>query len=116
MRRNFHDALENGGTFPIMPIFYGFRSDGGFWFAEHGEPFNILPPRVEGSEIRQVSYLANRIDNNVRFTQEACAAFTKVPRPFLKTALQETVNAALAAGVSLVDETFVKELRGKSSR
>lgn len=116
MRRNFHDALENGGTFPIMPIFYGFRSDGGFWFAEHGEPFNISPPKVEGNEIRQVSYLANRIDNNVRFTPEACTAFTKVPRPFLKSALQETVNAALAAGVSVVDETFVKELRSKSSR
>lgn len=116
MRRNFHDALENGGTFPIMPVFYGFRSDGGFWFAEHGEPFNISPPQVEGNEIRQVSYLANRIDNNVRFTHEACAAFTEVPRPFLKSALQGTVNAALAAGVSVIDETFVKKLRSTTSR
>jgi flavin reductase (DIM6/NTAB) family NADH-FMN oxidoreductase RutF len=116
MRRNFHDALENGGTFPIMPIFYGYRSNGGFWFAEHSEPFSISPPQVEGSEVQQVFYLANRIDNNVRFTREACAAFTKVPRPFLKNALQGTVSAALAAGVSVVDEQFVQQLRSTSSR
>ncbi len=116
MRRNFHDALENGGTFPIMPIFYGFRSNGGFWFAEHGEPFSISPPQVAGSEVQQVFYLANRIDNNVRFTHEACAAFIKVPRPFLKNALQGTVSAALAAGVSVVDEQFVQQLRSTSSR
>jgi flavin reductase (DIM6/NTAB) family NADH-FMN oxidoreductase RutF len=116
MRRNFHDALENGGTFPIMPVFYGYRSNGGFWFAEHGEPFSISPPQVEGSEVQQVFYLANRIDNKVRFSREACAAFIKVPRPFLKNALQGTVDAALAAGVSVVDEAFVKELRSTSSR
>ena len=116
MRRNFHDALENGGTFPIMPVFYGFRSNGGFWFAEHGEPFSVSPPQVEGSEIQQVFYLANRIDNNVRFTREACTAFIKVPRPFLKNALQAAVNAALAAGVSEIDETFAKGLRSTTAR
>jgi flavin reductase (DIM6/NTAB) family NADH-FMN oxidoreductase RutF len=115
MRRNFHDTLENGGTFPSMPVFYGYRSDGAFWFAEHSVPFSITPPQVEGSEIQQVFYLANRIDNNVRFTREACGAFIRVPRPFLKNALQGTVNAALAAGISVVDETFVKELRRDAS-
>ena len=76
----------------------------------------MSPPQVEGSEIQQVFYLANRIDNNVRFTREACTAFIKVPRPFLKNALQAAVNAALAAGVSEVDETFVKQLRSTTTR
>ncbi|MEO8443791.1 MAG: hypothetical protein ABI567_02165 [Gammaproteobacteria bacterium] len=112
MRPEFHQVLEQGeGHFPRMPIFYGYRSNGGFWFAEHDEAFSISPPRVEGIELQQVMYLANRMDENVRFTKEACAAFKKVPRPFLKTALQGTVTAARDAGVSLVDESFLDKIR-----
>jgi flavin reductase (DIM6/NTAB) family NADH-FMN oxidoreductase RutF len=116
MRPNFHKTLEQGeGHFPRMPIFYGYRSNGGFWFAEHDEPFSISPPQVEGIELQQVVYLANRMDENVRFTKEACAAFTKVPRPFLKTALQGTINAARDAGVSLVDESFLEQIQKSRS-
>jgi flavin reductase (DIM6/NTAB) family NADH-FMN oxidoreductase RutF len=116
MRPNFHQTLEQGeGHFPRMPIFYGFRSNGGFWFAEHDEAFSISPPRVEGIELQQVIYLANRMDEKVRFTKGACAAFTKVPRPFLKTALQGTINAARDAGVTLVDESFLDQIQKSRS-
>jgi flavin reductase (DIM6/NTAB) family NADH-FMN oxidoreductase RutF len=112
MRPNFHRTLEEGeGRFPSMPIFYGYRSSGGFWFAEHDDAFSISPPKVEGIELQHVFYLANRMDEKIRFTQEACAGFTKVPGPFLKTALQGTIHAAREKGVSLVDQAFVERLQ-----
>lgn len=101
-------GIEKGEVFPQLPIFYGFRANRGFWFAEHREPFSIALPKARGGELQSVYYQANRIDANVRFNRDACRHLTAIPGPFLKDALKRIAAAALESGVSEVDEDFLE--------
>lgn len=108
LKSRFREGVEEGRNFPSMPIFMGFRAKGEFWFAEHLPPFAVQPPKVPGTEVQSVIYLANRLDESVRFTDEACSALTSVPRPFLQTALEQIIAAAKNKGVSLVDKALLE--------
>lgn len=111
LKPEFRAGVEEGRNFPNLPIFYGFRARGEFWFAEHGKPFRIAAPAVPGNELRAVIYLANRLDETVRFSDAACRRLTDVPRPFLQTVLERIIAAAHQHGVVLVDEAFIDTVR-----
>jgi len=96
-----------------MPIFCGFRANRGFWFAEHGTPFNVPLPTVEGMEYQAVFYMGNRIDDKVSFTEQACKKLTGIPLPFMQDALKEIVVRAIADGVSEIDEDYLDRLNAK---
>ena len=106
-------GIEKGDCFPDMPIFYGYRGNRGFWFAEHSEPFTIPLPKVEGMEYQRIFYEANRINADVLFTEDACRQLTAIPPPFMKDALGQIVDAALQAGVNEVDEAFLAKLNAE---
>lgn len=108
LKSRYRDGVEEGRNFPSMPIFMGFRAKGEFWFAEHLPPFAIQPPKVPGTAVQSVIYLANRLDETVRFTDEACSTLTGVPRPFLQAALEQIIAAAKSRGVSQVDNAFLE--------
>ena len=108
IEEKYEKGLEEGEIFPSMPIFYGFRANRGFWFAEHLEPFSVPLPEVKGNETQAVFYLANRLDENVRFTREACEQLTAIPGPFVKEALKGIIATALEHGVTEVDVEFLK--------
>jgi len=116
LRRKFREGVEEGRHFPSMPVFMGFRARGEFWFAEHQAPFAIQAPTVAGTEIQAVSYLANRLDERVRFTEEACARLTGVPRPFLQAALEKIIAGASARGVVTVDRAFLDAFNAERAR
>jgi hypothetical protein len=96
-----------------MPIFCGYRANRGFWFAEHVAPFTIPLPVIEGMEYQTVMYNANRIDANVRFTEEACRKLTGIPKPFMKDALKGIVDRALQEGVSEIDEAYLAKINAE---
>ncbi len=104
---HYREGVEEGRRFPTMPIFMGFRAGGEFWFAEHLPPFAIKAPTVAGTAVQSVIYLANRLDDKVRFTDDACSALTGVPRPFLQGVLEKIIAAAKAQGVTQVDRQFL---------
>ena len=52
-------------------------------------------------------YEADRLDDQVRFTADACQELTGVPRAFLKTVLKGIVKQAKEQGVTTVDRDFV---------
>lgn len=108
LKRRFREGVEEGRNFPSMPVFMGFRANGEFWFAEHQKPFAVQPPKVPGVEAQAVMYLANRLDEAVRFTDEACTTLTGVPRPFLQAALEQVIAAAKKAGATQVDLAFIQ--------
>jgi flavin reductase (DIM6/NTAB) family NADH-FMN oxidoreductase RutF len=110
IKQRYHEAIENGDGFPNMPIFYGFRAQGDFWFAEHAEPFSVPLPKVEGQEAQTVFYLANRFDEEVHFAREACDMLTEVPPPFLKQVLKGIIAAAKDHGVTEVDPAFMDQV------
>ncbi len=116
LKSRFREGVEEGRNFPSMPIFMGFRARGEFWFAEHLPPFAVQPPKVPGMEVQSVIYLANRLDETVRFTDEACSSLTGVPRPFLQAALEQVIAAAKEKGASLVDAAFLEAFNRDRSR
>ncbi len=93
-----------------MPIFYGFRANGEFWFAEHAKPFAVPIPKVDGQELQSVVYLANRIDARLHFTDEACSKLTGVPRPFLKDVLKGIAEAALELNIKQIDPAALEQI------
>ena len=113
VREKYAPGIEKGEIFPNTPIFYGFRANRGFWLAKHEAPFSIPLPKVEGMTIQSVTYLANRINSNVRFTDEACKQLTDIPEPFMKDALKGIVEHALADGVTDVDEAYLAKVNAE---
>ncbi len=113
VREKYAPGIEKGDIFPNTPIFYGFRANRGFWLAKHEAPFSIPLPKVEGMKSQAVTYLANRIDSNVRFTDEACKKLTGIPEPFMKDALKGIVARALADGVTDVDEAYLAKINAE---
>ena len=113
VREKYAPGIEKGEIFPNTPIFYGFRANRGFWLAKHEAPFSIPLPKVEGMTAQSVTYLANRINSNVCFTDEACKQLAGIPEPFMKDALKGIVAHALADGVTDVDEAYLAKVNAE---
>jgi flavin reductase (DIM6/NTAB) family NADH-FMN oxidoreductase RutF len=113
VKERYVPGIEKGEIFPNMPIFCGYRANRGFWFAEHGAPFNVPLPTVAGMEYQTVFYMGNRIDENVSFTEEACKKLTGIPQPFMQDALKEIVAMALADGIAEIDEHYLEKINAE---
>ena len=74
-----------------------------FWYTKFTRPHATKIQAKEG-DVNSVVYAAKRIDPDVKFTNEACAKLTKIPRIFLKAALTQMVNIAKEEGISVIDE------------
>jgi hypothetical protein len=61
-------------------------------------------------ELQSVQYLARRLDESVRFTDEACARLTRVPRPFLPEAMKKLIAEAQRRGIAEIDGRFLDEV------
>ena len=106
MKGRYHDTIINGvtaGGFPAVPVDYGYRDSTNFWYTRFRRPIAEQIQAKEG-DVKSVIYAAERIDPNVKFTPEACAKLTKIPRVFLKAALTQMVEIAKSEGISLIDE------------
>jgi flavin reductase (DIM6/NTAB) family NADH-FMN oxidoreductase RutF len=118
MKERQYDAIINGvkpGAFPRVPVDYGFRDNTTFWLNRFRRPMAFpLPKRT--MEMNAVRYAADRADDTVKFTDDACAMLMKVPRIFLSTALKGCVDWAKANGVILVTEEHMKVINDKRSR
>ncbi len=102
----------SGDRLPNAPLTYGFRGASTFWFAQ-AQPAYKLPIPDLGPKSEVVMYEANRLDDEVRFTWDACEQLTGVPRAFLRQVLQGIVKQAKARGVTQVDEAFVRQLNAE---
>jgi len=108
LRESFKEKLEHRDEFPDIPISYGFRGGSEFWFARHEKPFHFPLPRGKELEPEYVSQVANRLDPEVHFTHEACAALVDIPASFLEAALGVFVTKARKQSTGTVDLAFVK--------
>lgn len=94
---------------PHIAMTYGFRGGNTFWFGEPQQAYKLPIPDM-GANHELVHYEANRLDDEVRFTMEACKQLTGIPNNFVRTVLEGIVRQAKARGVTLVDEDFVLAL------
>lgn len=115
MKEKQYNAIVDGvkaSGFPSVPVDYGYRDSTNFWYTRFSRPY---PEKIQAKEgdVKSVIYAASRIDPDVRFTDDACAKLTKIPRVFLKAALTQMVEIAKAEGIALIDEAALEVINDK---
>ena len=72
-------------------------------------------PSVAGNEAQAVFYLANRLDEEISFTREACEQLADIPQAFLKDALKSIIVRARETGAREVDPELLDRIRAERS-
>ena len=122
MKEKYHDAIVNGvnsNNFPPVPVDYGYRDSTNFWCSHFKKPFSEKIPDKNNGDVKSVMYAADRIDPEIKFTEDACAKLVKIPRVFLKAALTQMVKIAREEGITLIDEnalTIINDKRRKEKK
>ena len=118
MKKKYHDAIINGvkaKDFPPLPVDYGYRDSKNFWF--HRKTWmraELLPMRKQTLE--SVRYAADRIDDKIKFTDDALETIQNVPRVFLTTVLKGCVDWARENNVELITAAEMKIINDKRSK
>ncbi len=118
MKEKYRNAIirgVRGKDFPHIPVDYGYRDSKNFWYCRHNRVFSELLP-VRKSSLESVRYAADRIDNEIKFTDDACAKLLGVPRIFLTTALKGCVEWAHENGVTLITEEHMNIINDKRAK
>ncbi len=118
MKEKYYNAIINGvraKDFPPAPIDYGYRDSKNFWYTRHRKPIPELL-QVRKTTVESVKYAADRIDDTVKFTDEACEKLIGVPRIFLPTALKGCVSWAKEHGVTLITAEHMLAINDKRSQ
>lgn len=118
MKEKYYNGIVNGVTakdFPRVPVDYGYRDSKNFWYTRFSKPRPEILPMREGS-ISSVRYAADRMDPDIKFTDEACAKLVKVPRIFLNTALKGCVAWAKENGVTLITAEHMDIINDKRAK
>ena len=118
MKPKYYDSIINGVTkanFMPLPTNWGYRDSKNFWCSNYKCPSNQPIPNRE-VDITSVRYAADRIDDKVKFSDDALKMLVKVPRPFLKLVLTGCVNWAKENDCTLITEKEMKIINDKRSK
>lgn len=112
LRETWRNNLDLGDNMkiPNMPISFGFRNANQFWFARHKKAYWLPTPEGKGAAHDAVMYIANRLDEEITFTENACKQLTGVPKVFVKTVLKGIIKEAKKEGVSSINQAFVEKV------
>ena len=119
LKEKYYNAIVNGvraKDFPNVPVDYGYRDSTNFWYTKFKKPIAEPIPTGKGVGIESVRYAANRLNTDVKFTDDALMMLVKVPRPFLKLVLNGCVDYANKNGIKLIDVKVMKEINDKRSQ
>ena len=119
MKNKYYDTIINGVTssgFPNIPVDYGYRDSKNFWYSKFKRPISMPIPKDKGVGFESVKYAAERIDPDVKFTDEACKMLIKVPRVFLNMVLKGCVQWAKDNNVTLITEKEIEIINDKRSK
>ena len=117
MKKKYSDAIINGVTakdFPPLPVDYGYRDSKNFWFHRKTRMRAELL-QVRKASLESVRYAADRVDDNVKFTDDALNTVLGVPRVFLPLVLKGCVAWAKENGVELITAEHMKIINDKRS-
>lgn len=119
MKERYYNAIVGGVSaklFPRVPVDYGYRDNTHFWYTRFRRPISERIAAGKEAELSTVTYAASRMDPAIQFTDEACASLVKVPRVFLRAALQGCVDWAKENGVTLIEEKHMAIIRDKRNK
>ena len=118
MKKKYSDAIINGvrsQDFPPLPVDYGYRDSKNFWFHRKRRVRAELLPMREAS-LDSVRYAAERVDDKVKFTDDALKKILNVPRIFLPTVLKACVEWAREHDVELITADHMDIINDKRSK
>ena len=118
MKEKYYNAIINGvraQDFPPVPVDYGYRDSKNFWYTKHRRPIPELLP-IRKQTLNSVRYAADRIDDKVKFTDDALEMIQNVPRVFLPTVLRGCVNWARENNCELITAAEMKIINDKRSK
>jgi len=118
MKEKYHNTIVNGVTkngFPNVPVDYGYRDSKNFWCSKFKKPFSEPIPNKE-VDIESVKYAANRADDVVKFSDEACKMMVKIPRVFLSMVLKGCVEWAKENNCTLITEKEMAIINDKRNK
>lgn len=119
MKNKYYNSIINGVgamSFPSVPVDYGYRDSKNFWYTKFRRPIAEPIPKSKGMSLDTVKYAASRIDDKVKFTDEACMKLIKVPRVFLNTVLKGCVAWARDNNVNLITEKEIDIINDKRNK
>ncbi|MBN1329968.1 MAG: hypothetical protein JXA54_10890 [Candidatus Heimdallarchaeota archaeon] len=105
--------LEGTNDFPKVPIDFGFRNNAYFWFTPSAKPYKLQIPESKRVDISTVKFAVERIDPDIKWTDEACTKIIKVPRVFLSTVIKQINEKARESNRTIVDAEFMDYVRDK---
>ena len=118
MKKKYHDAIINGVTakdFPNLPVDYGYRDSKNFWFHRKTRMrAELLPMRQHSLE--SVRYAADRVDDKVKFTDDALQTVLNVPRVFLPLVLKGCVDWAKENNCQLISAKEMQIINDKRAK
>ena len=118
MKKKYADAIINGvraQDFPPLPVDYGYRDSKNFWFHRKKRMLaELLPMRKQSLE--SVRYAADRIDDKVKFTDDALNTILNVPRVFLPLVLKGCVQWAKENNVDIINAEHMQIINDKRAK
>ena len=118
MKKKYSDAIINGVTakdFPALPVDYGYRDSKNFWFHRKRRMRAELL-QMRKASLESVRYAADRVDDVVKFTDEALETVLAVPRVFLPLVLKGCVAWAKENGVTLITPEHMQIINDKRAK
>ena len=118
MKKRYSDAIIRGveaRDFPPLPVDYGYRDSKNFWFHRKRRMRAELL-QVRKASLDSVRYAADRVDDKVKFTDDALETILGVPRVFLPVVLKGCVSWAKENGVELVTAEHMKIINDKRAK
>lgn len=119
MKEKYYQAIIDGvktKTFPQIPVDYGYRDNTHFWYTQSKKYMSEPIPAAKEMDISTVRFAADRTDPNIKFTDEACQRLIKVPRIFLKAALEGCAKWARENQVTVIDAKEMDLISDKRSK
>lgn len=118
MKEKYYNAIVNGvkaSDFPNLPVDYGYRDSKNFWYHKKSRMIPELLPQRQ-TTVSSVRYAADRLQTDVKFTDDALAMLVKVPRIFLPTALKGCVKWAEENNIKTIDVKEMQIINDKRSK
>ena len=118
MKKRYSDAIIRGvkaSDFPPAPVDYGYRDSKNFWFHKHRRMRAELLP-IRKASLESVRYAADRVDDKVKFTDDALEKILNVPRVFLPTVLKACVAWAKENNVELITAEHMDIINDKRAK
>ena len=118
MKKKYSDAIIRGvkaKDFPALPVDYGYRDSKNFWFHRKTRMRAELLQMRQAS-LESVRYAADRVDDKIKFTDDALMTILGVPRVFLPLVLKGCVDWAKENNVELVTAEHMKIINDKRAK